>query len=244
MCRDLVDGALLISDAHYTQENPRLLKLLERLDDGTIDTPQLILMGDIFDLLFGQIPQTHTINAEAIELLRSVSNKIPTTYFEGNHDFNLETLFDKIDTIKLQEQPMQFIHNNKRVYLAHGDFNQPLSYRIYSAIIRDQMTLKGLDYINTKLNNTVLDHLQQYLKKKNNSHLITDFQLSVNKRLKSLNLKESETLIEGHYHQGVGFELESGASYFNLSAFVVAGEYAVVQTTNNKLRLRREFVHL
>ena len=48
----LKEGALLISDAHYDKSRPGLLKLLRAIQLGTVKATQLILMGDIFDLLF------------------------------------------------------------------------------------------------------------------------------------------------------------------------------------------------
>ena len=49
----LQEGAILIADAHYSDKHPEFYAFLKALDSGQIKTKQLILMGDMFELLFG-----------------------------------------------------------------------------------------------------------------------------------------------------------------------------------------------
>ena len=54
----LHDGAILIGDAHYSHLRPQFLDFLKTIASGKIKTTQLILMGDIFDQLFGGVAFT------------------------------------------------------------------------------------------------------------------------------------------------------------------------------------------
>ncbi|MDQ7069043.1 MAG: hypothetical protein Q9M40_14350 [Sulfurimonas sp.] len=63
---ELQEGALLISDAHYSSSRPELLSLIKDIHSKKIPTTQLILMGDIFDALFGEVPTTQEKNREMI----------------------------------------------------------------------------------------------------------------------------------------------------------------------------------
>jgi len=84
------EGALLIADSHYPHHGDSFFKLLQKLESEEIKIPQLFLMGDNFDLLFGHNDYIQTFSAEAIELLQKLSQKIEIHYFEGNHDFCLK----------------------------------------------------------------------------------------------------------------------------------------------------------
>ena len=53
MPTSIEQGAIFVADAHYPNHGDDFLKLLKKIDEGEIKTPQLFLVGDIFDLLFG-----------------------------------------------------------------------------------------------------------------------------------------------------------------------------------------------
>lgn len=69
------EGALFIADAHYPHHGNAFLTLLQQLDNGNLQSPQLFLMGDIFDLLFGYNDYIQTFSYEAITLLQKLSTK-------------------------------------------------------------------------------------------------------------------------------------------------------------------------
>jgi len=49
------ENAIFIADSHYPHHGDDFLTLLKKLDNKEIETQQLFLMGDNFDLLFGTI---------------------------------------------------------------------------------------------------------------------------------------------------------------------------------------------
>ncbi len=236
---EVLPGALLISDAHYSKRRPQLLSLLQAVETGTLQTPQLILMGDIFDLLFGQIRVTHEMNAEALAVLQRISRKIPLLYLEGNHDYNLKKLFPDAHVVPLSKQPMVCRCDGRRLLLAHGDFNQPLRYRIYTALIRNPFVLTLLGFVNRVSGNAVIDRLEAYLDKKNDCYVIPGFEAMTAGHLARLDLSKVDAFIEGHYHQGRAFEIR-GTAYFNPSAFACNQHYAIVSSEQNSLTLQEQ----
>ncbi len=84
------EGAFVVSDAHYSHHRPQLLDFLKEIHSKNLQPTQLLLMGDIFDTLFGGIPNTIQTNQEAVKLLNDISLEIEVIYLEGNHDFNLK----------------------------------------------------------------------------------------------------------------------------------------------------------
>ena len=101
-------NALFIADSHYPHHGDTFLNLLKKLDNNKIKTPQLFLMGDNFDLLFGYNDYIQTFSKEAIDLLQTLSKKIEIYYFEGNHDFCLKEIFPDIQVYSREEQPITF----------------------------------------------------------------------------------------------------------------------------------------
>ncbi|EAI9968245.1 UDP-2,3-diacylglucosamine diphosphatase, partial [Campylobacter jejuni] len=85
-----------MADAHENEQRKEFWEFLQTLKKGKISTPQLILMGDIFDLLIGEISATHEFAKPYIELLEELALKIEIIYLEGNHDFNLSCFFKRV----------------------------------------------------------------------------------------------------------------------------------------------------
>lgn len=74
---------------------------------GKFSCEQLILMGDIFDVLVGEVLPSHDFAKPYIKTLESLANRgLEVIYIEGNHDFNLAPLFEKVKVISLENQPV------------------------------------------------------------------------------------------------------------------------------------------
>ncbi|MDF1882689.1 UDP-2,3-diacylglucosamine hydrolase [Sulfurimonas sp. SAG-AH-194-C21] len=227
---ELQEGALIISDAHYSTARPKLLSLIKDIHSKKIITPQLILMGDIFDALFIQVPKTQENNREMIELLNEISEEIELIYLEGNHDFNLQNIFLNAKVISLKEQPIICSFQDKKVALAHGDFDIGVSYQIYTAFIRNSLVLNVLNIINSLTNNFILTKLDSYLDEKDDCKEFIGFETyTQGRRLDTFGCKY---FIEGHYHQNKSFSF-SKLNYINLAAFACNQRYFTVKSTKD-----------
>jgi len=236
---EILPGALLISDAHYSAVRPQLLSLLQAIDSKTLDVPQLLLMGDIFDLLFGQIAVTHAMNGEAVAVLQRICRRIPVLYLEGNHDYNLAPLFPDARIVPLSRQPVACRCNGRSLLLAHGDFNQPLPYRLYTALIRNGAVLRLLGWINRLTGNGIIAKLEAYLDRKNHCHGMEDYEGFVREHLAPLALEGTDVFIEGHYHQGKAFDFGT-LRYFNPAAFACNLHYAIVRDDQDGFSLQTQ----
>lgn len=238
----LREGALFISDAHFSQRRPKLLAFLKALYAQEIDASQLILMGDIFDLLFAPIGVTCKRNAEVIALINAISNLMEVIYFEGNHDFQIASLFPNIEVIPLSAQPKAFEYHGKRVMLAHGDYGSRLSYRIYTALIRSKVILHVLGLINTITSNGIVNKLDVHLQRKDDCKRIEGFEALIARRLENLNLEDVAYFIEGHFHQNRHFDV-GALHYFNLGAFACNERYYVVKSNPYAVELEEFTYH-
>ena len=228
---ELYEGACIISDAHYSSERPELLSLIQKIHAKTIQVPQLILMGDVFDALFGSINYTYKTNQEMIRLIDEIAQETEVLYFEGNHDFNLKVVFKNVKIFPIKQQPLLCTYKDKKIYLAHGDFDAPLGYQIYTALIRNPFVLFILKYIDILLNHLIINKIEGHLDKKDDCKKLTWFEDFIQNRFK--NPFKCDYFIEGHFHQNKTLQLSS-FTYINLGAFACNQRYFIVKSVQDK----------
>ncbi|MDD3500578.1 MAG: UDP-2,3-diacylglucosamine diphosphatase, partial [Sulfurovum sp.] len=78
--REIKENAIFIADSHYPHHGDEFLTLLQKIESGELQPPQIFLMGDNFDLLFGYNDYIQTFSREAIVLLRKLSKEIECVY--------------------------------------------------------------------------------------------------------------------------------------------------------------------
>jgi UDP-2,3-diacylglucosamine hydrolase len=178
----LQEGAIIVSDAHYSELRPDLLALLEQIHSQKLLTSQLVLMGDIFDALFGDVAYTQRKNQKIIRLLNEISMKVEVIYLEGNHDFNLKEYFHHMQIFPQKQQPVVASYEGKKVLLAHGDFDGSWSYKLYCKLIRNRFLVKFLTLVDTVLKNKILKKLDAYLAKKEDCREFVGFEEFILKR--------------------------------------------------------------
>lgn len=216
---NIKENAIFIADSHYPHHGDAFLDLLKRLDNNEIQTPQLFLMGDNFDLLFGYNDYIQTFAKEAIVLLQSLSRKIEMYYFEGNHDFCLQSLFPDIQVYSREVQPVTFQLAEKTVSISHGDkYATGFGYDLYCKILRNKTTLTLLK----PFEKAIIDHRMQELSKKHICHTFENFETRVTAILQSY--QDVDLVIEGHYHQAKRF-----GKYISLPSQACQHQIAVLE---------------
>lgn len=216
---EIKEGALFIADSHYPHHGDDFLKTLQKLESGEIQTPQLFLMGDNFDLLFGYNDYIQTFSHEAITLLQSLSKTMEIHYFEGNHDFCLSDIFTNMNVYTRDEQPIRFSLHNKTVAISHGDkYVTGFGYELYCKILRNKTTLTLLK----PFEKMIINHRMKKLSQKNICHTFRGFEKRVEAILK--NYKDVDLVIEGHFHQS-----KIVGKYISLPSQACQNMIAVVQ---------------
>lgn len=213
------DGAIFIADSHFSKKNDELVYFLEKIKKKEIYISQLFLMGDIFDFISQESKYFIKINKIVIDLLNTISKDVKITYLEGNHDFNLKGIFKNIKIVRLEEQPIYFRYQDKKIALSHGDNFTSWKYMAYSKIIRNSIFLKFLNFLD--VNYFISKKIENMLHKKSICHKIEKFRNIVEKRVYFYN---SDVIIEGHYHQGDKFLID-GKLYINIPSLTCQKEY-------------------
>ncbi|MDD5717645.1 MAG: UDP-2,3-diacylglucosamine hydrolase [Sulfuricurvum sp.] len=226
-------GAILIADAHCAPWRTPLIDFLHALESGAIQTTQLVLMGDIFDLLFGPIPRTHHYNTEGIDVLNRLSKRIEILYLEGNHDFRIGELFPDIEVVQRKQQPVRMTFEGKKIALSHGDKAMGRGYELYTALIRNRWILGFLRFIDTLGKGFIVQWLEEMMKKKSHCREIRAFEPLIQNRLALLETDAIDIWIEGHFHQNTFFEVGK-IHYINVGAFACNERYFSVQSVKNQ----------
>jgi len=224
---EIKEGAFVIGDAHYSHSRPQFLEFLKSIASHELKPTQIILMGDIFDALFGEIPHTHKINEEAIEILNKISLDIEVIYLEGNHDFNLKKIFPHAKVFPISLQPVTCTIETKKVLLSHGDIESDAGYKIYTLFIRNSFVLSILRIIDSFSGHSILKRLEQYLNKKDDCKELLGLEKFISKRLDEK--YRCDYFIEGHFHQNKIIKLKNFI-YFNLGAFACNQRYFIVKS--------------
>ncbi len=251
---ELKSGAFFIADAHENEQRQGFLDFLRTLESGQIKTPQLILMGDIFEIFVGQVRPTHDFAAPYVNLLESIATKgVEVLYVEGNHDFNLTKMFRKVRVFALENQPLRLkskanlqakrtkFNNNQvefigksaefkgisSVMLSHGDiFLAPLlSFALKS--LRNPILLQALNLADKMLFGAILAKIKANQKKKNLFYQIKNFENLAKERYAKYRV-DNALVIEGHYHQNAIFNTKE-CKYINLPTFAYERSFFVVE---------------
>ncbi|MFK5937776.1 MAG: metallophosphoesterase [Sulfurimonas sp.] len=225
------EGAFVISDAHYSLLRPELFGLIEAIYLKKLKPTQLILMGDIFDSLFGSIKYTYTNNQKIIDMLNKIALDIEVIYLEGNHDFNLKKMFKNMQIFTIKQQPVLCNYKDKKVYLAHGDFDGALGYKIYTYLIRHPLVLFFLRLIDNLSKHSILNYVDNHLGKKDDCSEFVGFKNFIAKRI--LGKYHCEYFIEGHFHQNKQLDFDE-FTYINLAAFACNQRYFIVKSLQDK----------
>ena len=221
MFHNIKNNSIFIADSHFNGKNQELLMLLEKIANKQLNPSQLFLMGDIIDFISGESKYFIKRNRKIIDLINKISKTIDVFYLEGNHDYNLQTLFPFVKVFKREKQPVNFIFESKTISMSHGDIFTPWHYDLYCKIIRNRFLLIFLNLLD--FGNLISKKIESTLLKKSICSEIDDFPSFAKKRLINY---DADIIVEGHFHQGKTFE-GNNQTYVNIPSLCCSKKYVV-----------------
>jgi len=233
------DGALFIADAHFNSSNRNeLVEFLRLVDSGKIAASQLVLLGDMFDLLMPLSHYTVLVNNEPIKLLNSISEKMEVVYFEGNHDFFIDVVLRDAVVFRFEDQPVLFDINGKTALIMHGDKYGTFGYRLYTRLLRNRMLYRFLRVVTFDfIYPSIIKPIMKMLRDKVLCRDFDGFEEFCRKNVEKLRRKyEFDILIEGHFHQGKHFSF-NGIKYYNLPSFACNKSFFRVEFFQSDIKL-------
>ena len=224
MYLSIQNEAIFVADSHYNEKNKEFLLFLKKIESKEILCSQLFLMGDMIDFISGGSRYFIKQNYQVIELLNKLSKDIQIVYLEGNHDYNLKSIFPNINVIKRENQPLLAkLENNQTISLSHGDNFINWKYDLYCKIIRNTFFLQFMNLID--INFFISKKIENTLVNKNICHKMNNFKQIVEKRIKNYN---TDIVIEGHYHQGDIYNINN-KKYVNIPSLCCQKEYIKIK---------------
>jgi len=228
MYPNIKEGAIFISDAHENDKRDTFYHFLCMVESKEINPTQLFLMGDMFDLLIGEIKYLKDKYKEHIDLIEKIARNIEVFYFEGNHDFSLKHIFDNVKVINIDMQPIVFQISNQKVLLSHGDKYGGKIHTFYTKIIRNRTLLKTLNKVDELGNFFISKKIEKDLLKKKICTKISNFTEIISKKIEKYVDIRTNMIAEGHYHQNRRFRYKK-YEYINFSSFACDQSYFIVQ---------------
>lgn len=232
--------AIFLSDAHENTNKTHFLEFLEALDDGRISMPsQLFLLGDMFDVLVG-VGEFANFFARQIELINKLALKTEIIYFEGNHDFYLKDIFKNVKIVPTQAQPLNLEFAGKSVQIAHGDiFLPPLTQRAL-ALLRKPFLLGILDFFDKLCARKLSKSILRSQMHKKLDFKIDNFKEKIEQRMANFS---ADIIIEGHWHQGVSFEVKN-KFYINLPSFACKRSFFMLEYRDYKIQILKRSLNV
>ncbi len=234
------DDAVFIADAHYqVGVRESLYDFLCKIDNAEIHTSQLIMMGDMCDLLVGSIEYTTKENHKLILLINQLSQKLEILYFEGNHDFDLQRLFPAVKVIPYSKQPLHCMYHDKKISLSHGDLYQGVKYTLYSIWIRNFITLKFLNLLDKNFNNFISKSILEKQQNKKICKKLKNFAQFIKQKSKKYDIASNrfDVICEGHYHMNEEYALE-GCQYKLFGSYACGNIYFTIDFKDKVLFIK------
>lgn len=230
MLHKIKEDAIFVADAHYqVGVRESFYNFLLKVDAGEIRTSQLIMIGDMFDLLVGVIDYTIKENQKVIKLINTLSQKIEIFYFEGNHDFYLQKLFPNVKVIPIAQQVLLASYHDKKVAISHGDLHQGFGYKLYTLLIRNFFILKLLNFLDKNFHNFISKKILLAHKNKDICKKIENFAQIIKQKSKKYDIASNgfDVICEGHYHMNEEYSLQ-GSQYRLFSSYACGNIYFTI----------------
>ena len=227
-------GAIFIADSHENENRENFWRFLCALKSGEIKTPQLFLMGDMFDFLAGECEFFVKFYERYVRAIDELGEKTEIYYFEGNHDFHLARLFKNVKAYPIGAQPVKFTSEcGQSVLIAHGDIFLPFVAKYALRFLRVKIFLKTMNFFDKFLNFRLSKRILNKLKRKILDYKIPNFKNLVEAKMRRYNaFYEADVVIEGHYHQGEQYTIGK-QKYINVPSFACEQSYFVVEYGQN-----------
>jgi UDP-2,3-diacylglucosamine hydrolase len=204
---------IFVSDAHFTgRDQEEIEAFLRFLDSEEKRIDHLVILGDLFEFFFGfkslsstQGPFAFTEYLPVFKRLQILHRQgIHIKYFEGNHDFALQSFFSEQLGIEAEVYPdsCEGSLEGKRAFIAHGDLSNPKQwrYRAFRKILKNRWTYHFMHFAGPRLSRRIARKLSEMSYQKyhvdRDSHPPLAFKAFAHKKF----LEGFEIVILGHSH--------------------------------------------
>ena len=198
------ERAIFLADAHLNQDDIHSRNFLSLVERAAAEKVPLYLLGDMFDLWFGDPGLTYAFQKPIVERLRRLRGEgLRIYYVEGNRDFYLKrehegTTFDVVSAGDLQASV-----GEKRLYLSHGDTvnRADFTYRFWKGISKSRFANDLVAHLPPSIILPMADRIERNLKRSNRRHRGSFPERECREYAMRLFGNGIDFVILGHFHQ-------------------------------------------
>lgn len=241
----LSDFHLGAPDAASSLEREK--RICRFLDTAKADAATIFIVGDLFDFWFEYttvVPKGYVrILGKLAELTDS---GIAVHFFVGNHDMWMKNYFQSELNIPVYFEPKEFVFNNKKFLIGHGDGLGPgdKGYKMMKKVFRNPACqwLFGIlppyfgiglaNYFSKKSRAQTGQVDEKFLGEENEWLIIYSKEI--------LQKEHFDYFIFGHRHLPIDLELKGNSRYINLGEWIKYNSYAVFDGDTLTLQYYKE----
>jgi len=198
------DRAIFLADAHMSQNDIHSRTFLALADRATEQKVPLFLLGDVFDLWFGNPKLTFPFQKPIVEHLRGLRREgLRLYYVEGNRDFYLKPEHDGTTFDVVSEGEMHATVGEKRLVLTHGDTvnRADFVYRFWKGISKSRLANKTVAHLPSSIILPMADWIERNFKRSNRRYKGSFPERECRDYAMRLFREGVDFVILGHFHQ-------------------------------------------
>ena len=222
-------------------------RFVKWLDSIKENASAIFLLGDLFDFWFDYNKVVPKGFVRVLGKLAELSDLgIPIYFFVGNHDMWMNGYFEKELNIKVFHKPHEFVINNKKFLIGHGDGLGPgdIGFKRMKKVFKNSVAKFLFKWVHPDIG----VRIAQYLSTKNKLLSGTEdvvFKGEENEWLaqyckKILEKENFEFFIFGHRHLPLDIKISEHSRYINLGDWISYFSYAVFDGTDIELNFQKE----
>ena len=235
------------SDQHFGAPTPeasfpREKKFVAWLDEVKKDAEAIFLLGDLFDFWFEYKTVVPKGFVRVLGKLAEIKDSgIPIYFFIGNHDLWMNDYFEKELNIPVYHEPQEFLINNKKFLIGHGDGLGPGDFGYKR--MKKVFTFPLFKWMFRWLHPDLGVSLGHYMSVKNKlisgdedaKYLGDDNEWLVQYCKEKLTKKQYDYFVFGHRHLPLEIKLQENSMYINLGDWIQYFTYGEFNDSEFKL---------
>jgi UDP-2,3-diacylglucosamine hydrolase len=223
---------------------PREQKFIAWLDEIKKDAEAIFLLGDLFDFWFEYKTVVPKGFVRVLGKLAEIKDAgIPIYFFVGNHDLWMNDYFETALNIPVYHAPQEFLINNKKMLIGHGDGLGPgdKGYKRMKKVF----TFPLFKWLFRWLHPDIGVRLGQYMSVKNKlisgdedaQFLGEENEWLVQYCKRKLAANHYDYFVFGHRHLPLEIKLQKDSMYINLGDWIQYFTYGIFD--ENELHLKK-----
>ncbi len=237
-----------LSDFHlgtpsYEESLQREKKVVAFLNTIQDKASEILIVGDMFDFWFEYKTTVPKGYVRLLGKLAELTDKgIKIHFFVGNHDMWMSGYFEEELNIPVYYQPKEFVFNNKKFYVGHGDGLGPgdHNYKFLKSIFRNKIAQWMFGVIHPSWGIGLANFFSRRSRAKTGYKDVTflgeEGEWLIIFCRQMLAKEHYDFFVFGHRHYPIDYKLTDASRYINLGDWLRSFTYAVFDGNDMQLK--------